>query len=243
MKILKWSEPKLVELFEREADTLQSIDHPSIPRVTIDDFFTFTPNGTSITLRCLVMDKFEGLDLYEWIKENGKISEKLALNWLNQLVEILDELHHSEFFHRDIKPSNIVCRPNGKLALIDFGATRRISDTYLAKVGASGGTSTKTGRHEITSIITTGYSPTEQINGRAVPQSDFYALGRTFIHLLTGIPLDQLPTSEKTGRLIWRDKAPQINRPLANLIDDLQAELPGQRPQNTKVILQRLSRL
>ncbi len=246
MKILKWSEPKLVELFEREAKTLRLLKHPSIPKSTIDDFFTFTPitpAGTSMTLRCLVMDRFEGLNLYEYIKLNGKITDKLAFEWLEQLVKILDQVHRSEFFHRDIKPSNIIYQPNGKLALIDFGGSRRLTNTYMAKVSTSGGKDTSTAKYEITVIASPWYTPMEQMNGKALPQSDFYALGRTFVYLLTGIPLDQLDADKKTGRLIWRDKAPQIDNIFANLIDELQAEMPGQRPQAAEVILQRLNRL
>ncbi len=53
----------------------------------------------------------------------------------------------------------------------------------------------------------------------------------------------RLPTDKSTGNLIWRDKALQIDRPFADFIEDLMAPLPGQRPQTTRVILQRLERL
>lgn len=53
----------------------------------------------------------------------------------------------------------------------------------------------------------------------------------------------RLPTDKSTGNLIWRDKASQIDRPFADFIEDLMAPLPGQRPQTTGVILQRLERL
>ena len=44
-----------------------------------------------------------------------------------------------------------------------------MTSTYFAKVA---------GQRNITSVVSPGYTPLEQINGRAVPQSDFYALGR-----------------------------------------------------------------
>ena len=47
-------------------------------------------------------------------------SYKIALDWLYQLVEILEFVHNNSFFHRDIKPANIMLRPDGKLVLIDF---------------------------------------------------------------------------------------------------------------------------
>ncbi len=244
IKILKWNSPKLRELIERESLTLQLIRHPNIPRSTIDDFFSFTPNSVPVELCCLVMDKIEGQNLEEWITYNGSISQSLALKWLQQLVDILDVIHHSNFFHRDIKPANIMLQSNGQLALIDFGVARQVTDTYLAKVSGSGGTSTgRGGRYEITSVVTPGYTPLEQINGQAVPQSDFYALGRTIVHLVTATRLVDLPADKKTGKLIWRDKAPQIDKPFADFIDELMAPFPGQRPPTTRVLLQRLESL
>jgi serine/threonine protein kinase len=244
MKVLKWNTPKLIELIERESLTLQLIRHPKIPRSTLEDYFTVVPNDSLLTLHCLVMNKFEGQNLEQWIEFNGRISQSLALEWLKQLVEILDTVHRSNFFHRDIKPSNIVLQPDGQLALVDFGTARRVTDTYLAKVSGSGGTSTgRGGVYEITAVVTPRYTPLEQVNGQAVPQSDFYALGRTFVHLVTGTSLMRLPTDKNTGNLIWRKKAEQIDKPFADFIEELMAPLPGQRPQTTRVILQRLERL
>lgn len=244
MKVLKWDTPNLVKLIEHESLALQLIQHPNIPESTVDDFFTFVPKNSRLILHCLVMDKFEGENLEQWIESNGRISQSLSLEWLKQLVEILDTVHRSDFFHRDIKPSNIVLQPNGQLALIDFGTARRLTNTYLAKVSGSGGTNKgRGGRYEVTSVVTPYYTSLEQINGQAVPQSDFYALGRTFVNLVTAIPLSNLPTDQKTGRLIWRDKAPHIDKPLADFLDELMALFPGQRPQTTEVILQRLEKL
>ncbi|OYE00226.1 protein kinase domain-containing protein [Nostoc sp. 'Peltigera membranacea cyanobiont' 232] len=244
MKVLKLNSPKLVELIERESLSLRLIHHPNIPKSTLDDFFTFVPVNSSLTLYCLVMDKIEGQNLEQWIESNGRILQSQALEWLKELVEILAAVHRANFFHRDIKPSNIILQSSGQLALVDFGVARRVTSTYLAKISGSGGDSTsRGGKYEITSVGTPRYSPPEQTDGQAVPQSDFYALGRTFVHLLTAIQLIDLPTDKQTGRLIWRNKAPQIDKPFADFIDELTAPLPGQRPQSTEVILQRLKLL
>lgn len=244
MKVLKLNSPKLVELIERESLSLRLIHHPNIPKSTLDDFFTFVPNKSSLTLHCLVMDKIKGQNLEKWIESNGRILQSQALEWLKQLVEILAAVHAANFFHRDIKPSNIILQSSGQLALVDFGVARRVTSTYLAKISGSGGDSTsRGGKYEITSVGTPRYSPPEQTDGQAVPQSDFYALGRTFVHLLTAIQLIDLPTDKQTGRLIWRNKAPQIDKPFADFIDELMAPFPGQRPQTTRVILQRLEKL
>ncbi|MBD2364757.1 tetratricopeptide repeat protein [Anabaena minutissima FACHB-250] len=244
MKVLKWDLPKLRELIERESLTLQLIRHPNIPRSTIDDFFSIVLNAFPVELSCLVMDKVEGQNLEEWSISNGSVSQSLALEWLQQLVDILDVVHRSNFFHRDIKPANIMLQPNGQLALVDFGVARQVTDTYLAKVSGSGGTKAgRGGRYEITGVATPGYTPLEQINGQAVPQSDFYALGRTIVYLVTANRLVDLPADKETGRLIWRDKAPQIDKPFADFLDELMASFPGKRPATTQVILQRLETL
>ncbi|MHC5854396.1 protein kinase domain-containing protein [Nostoc sp.] len=240
MKVLKWNSTRLRELIHREFRVLRLIQHPNIPQCDVDDFFSFVPNNSLLELCCLVMDKIKGQNLEEWIKENEPISQAQALEWLRQLVEILDVVHHTEFFHRDIKPANIILQPKGELALIDFGTARRISDTYLAKVSASGGTDTKVGNYEITTVVSYYYTPLEQVYGKAVPQSDFFALGRTFVRLVTGTSLTRLPIDKKTGRLIWRNKASQIDKPFADFLDELMAPMPGQRPPTTEVILQRL---
>jgi serine/threonine protein kinase len=245
MKVLRWSDNfKLVELLQRESLILQLLEHPGIPKSSKSDYFTFTLNDGFLELHCLVMEKIEGDNLAQWIKSYGRITSILAYDWLLQLIDILDLVHRSGFFHRDIKPENIIYQPNGKLALIDFGGARQITRTYLMKVSTSGGSDTKIGSgHEITAIRTACYSPLEQINGQAVPQSDFYALGRTLVYSATGISLLEIKSDERTGRLLWRSKAPHIDKYLADFIDYLMAPFPGQRPQNTQIIIQRLERL
>lgn len=66
-------------------------------------------------------------------------------------------------------------KPNGQLVLIDFGTAREATRTYLAKLSAG---------HDITAIVSSGYTAPEQINGEACTLSNFFALGRTFVYLL-----------------------------------------------------------
>ncbi|MEM9805448.1 MAG: hypothetical protein AAF959_09210, partial [Cyanobacteria bacterium P01_D01_bin.56] len=136
-------------------------------------------------------------------------------------------------FHRDIKLSNIMLRPSGQLALVDFGTVRPMTSTYFAKVA---------GQRDITSVVSPGYTPLEQINGRAVPQSDFYALGRSFVYLLTGKHPIDLSEDDTTGQLTWQDQTPQpIDTWFGQLLDNMMAPFPGQRPLNADVLLARLN--
>ncbi|CAD5942208.1 putative WD repeat-containing protein alr3466 [Planktothrix tepida] len=234
LKVLLKNHPKAVTLFKQEAKVLSNLNHPGIPKVDPDGYFTYTPKGSEETLHCLVMEKIEGLNLQDWMKERKKepISQEQAMEWLKQLAEILDQVHNLQYFHRDIKPQNIMRKPNGQLVLIDFGTAREVSGTYLAKVEQG---------QNVTGIVSPGYTPPEQMNGKAVPQSDFFALGRTFIYLLTGKPPTAYPENPRTGKLLWRKGAPNISDQLAALIDYLMATFPGNRPQNPQMILQCLA--
>jgi WD40 repeat protein len=217
-------------LFRREVDVLMRLNHPGIPRVESDGYFQW-PQAASEPFHCLVMEKIDGQNLEDWLRQrsNKAISQEQAIDWLIQLVTILDYLHQQYYFHRDIKPSNIMLKPDGQLVLIDFGTVRDVTNTYLIKFDDE----------EVTHfIISDGYTPLEQLNGKGLPQSDFFALGRTFVHLLTGKHPNSFPKDDLTFKLKWRDSATQTSPPLANLIDWLIAPLPKERPEDTQVILQ-----
>ncbi|MFH7025363.1 MAG: protein kinase [Heteroscytonema crispum UTEX LB 1556] len=224
---------KAIALFQREAQLLHRLNHPGIPKVEDQGYFTWSSDSGEL-LHCLVMEKIPGCNLQEWLHERGHqpITSEQAKEWLTQLVEILDKLHQQQYFHRDIKLSNIMLKPDGQLVLIDFGAVREVTNTYLRK---------HQGQQTGTVLISPGYTPPEQAEGYAVPQSDFFALGRTFVCLLTGkSPLD-FPKDSHTGKLIWRDQAPEVSPLLADLIDCLMASFPGQRPQSCQEILDYLA--
>lgn len=237
LKVLFLHQEKAISLFQQEARVLSRLHHPGIPRVEPDGYFTFYAKNSEQPLHCLVMEKIAGVNLEEWMDQRNHqpISEALAMKWLQQLAEILDRVHQQNYFHRDIKPANIMLRsspvPNDtgyeELALIDFGTAREITATVLG------------GRQQGTQIFSAGYSPIEQVNGQAVPQSDFFALGRTFVYLLTGLPPSDLPVDADTGELIWRNRV-NISQPFADLIDNLMGLFPVNRPQNAQIIVQRL---
>ncbi|MCT7956745.1 protein kinase domain-containing protein [Laspinema palackyanum] len=243
LKVLTEQNPKAITLFKQEAAVLQRLRHPGIPAVEPGGYFTFTPRYSKTPVHCLVMEKIQGQNLEEWLasRNHEPITQQQAVGWLLQLTEILHQVHNQQYFHRDIKPANIMLRDPAQikafgteqLTLIDFGSAREVSGTYLAKmaVGKQG-----------TVISSKGYAPPEQENGKPVPQSDFFGLGRTFVQLLTGKhPLDFYdPLNDE---LRWRQAAPHISPKLADFIDELMARLPGKRPQSTEVILQRLGEL
>jgi WD40 repeat protein len=237
LKVLKpeWnSEPKAIELFKREYAVLKELSQQGVRGIPqAESYFEYTTKP-GFKLYCLVMEKVEGVDLIQWLKNNGKVNQTQALKWLRELVLILDKIHQKNYFHRDIKPPNIMMRNNGELVLIDFGTAREETQTYYQKV--QGG--------QVTGISSVGYTPIEQQHGQAVAPSDFFALGRTFVHLLTGKePCDPSIYDPMRDVLNWRGYTENINPLLLDLIDDLMARLVADRPQNTQVILQRLERI
>lgn len=225
---------KATILFQREAEFLMRQRHPGIPHVETDGYFNW-PEGSSKPLPCLVMEKIPGQNLQEWMlaRANQPITTEIAIEWLTKLTEILNLLHDRKYFHRDIKPSNIMLKPDGQLVLVDFGAVREVTETYLRQQKEN---------YTGTAIISAGYTPSEQAEGHAVPQSDFFALGRTFVYLLTGKSPLELPKDAENGQLIWRDKATQVAPYLADLIDRMMAPFFGKRPQNCQEILHILAR-
>ncbi len=227
------SRAKVLSLFQQEAKVLTHLNHPGIPKG--DRYFEFFPRNSQEPVHCLVMEKIEGVDLQDYLSKRGRpIDQELAVDWLKELAAILAQVHGENFFHRDIKPANIMLKPDGKLALIDFGTAREVTGTYYVK--QQGG--------QVTGVVSAGYTPPEQLNGHAVLQSDFFALGRTFVYLLTGFePLDADIYDAYNDELCWRERAAGVVPVLADFIDDLMAPKPKQRPANTEAILQRLAEI
>ncbi|UJB73080.1 tetratricopeptide repeat protein (plasmid) [Acaryochloris sp. 'Moss Beach'] len=235
-KILNSADPKLKQLAKREAYALMKLyEYPNTPKVHVKDYFEYQDEHFPDTLICTAIEKIEGVDLKVWLAENGHATSDQLKGWLGQLCEILAVIHERNYFHRDIKPSNIMLRPDGRLVLIDFGTVRDVSKTYIAKLIGPDNKTPIQGATDVTMVRTFGYSPPEQLYGKALPQSDFFALGRTLIHLATGIHPNDLPEVE--DRVVWRDQANNIDPDLADLIDRLCDPISTNRPRNTEAIL------
>ena len=220
LKVLTNQEPHVLKMFKIEQIILTELDHPGIPK-SRDAFEVSAPKGSasdSQFVPCIVMEKIQGQTLQEYINDHGCIDEKLAIDWMNQLTKILGYVHSQKLFHRDIKPTNIMLRDDGTLALIDFGTSRHITQTVV-----NGGSNTV--------VFSYGYTAPEQLAGKAEIRSDFYALGRTFLHLLMG----ELPSE-------WKTFSPKIiiSSPFLKLLKDLSEDDVKHRPSDAKAILKRL---
>lgn len=165
----KWDDLKL---FEREAETLKTLDDPSIPRY-LDSFELDLPHHKGFGL---VQTYIAAKSLADHLKGGRTFSDIEVKEIAKALLKILIYLHgrHPPVIHRDIKPSNILLGDRsgnhlGRVYLVDFGSVQTVR-----------------GEGTITVVGTYGYMPPEQFGDRAVPASDLYALGATLIHLMTG---------------------------------------------------------
>jgi len=202
---------KQLELFEREADVLSRLDHPGIPKIL--DFFRA---GSESTTLCIVQEFVEGTSLQLRMDSGPMLGQEEVHEVALGLLEILEYLHGRSppVLHRDIKPSNVLIRPEGKVALVDFGGV--CSGWRLASQAGA------------TVVGTFGYMPPEQMVGQAGPTSDLYALGATLLHVVTG----KLPTDFPfdSGRIEVPRDLP-CDGPLARLIEALLRPAARDRPQ------------
>ena len=191
---------KDVELAEREATTLASLEHELLPRYVEH----FEEDGALV----LVMERIEGESLAALRKKNfiGSVSDVERL--LSDASRALSYLHGRAppIIHRDLKPGNVIRRPDGSFAFVDFGAVRD-------RLKVAGGS---------TIVGTFGYMAPEQFQGRASPASDVYGIGATALTMLTGCEPEDLP---HTGLAIDVAKAvppstpPSLVRTLGAMLD------------------------
>jgi serine/threonine protein kinase len=111
-----------------------------------------------------------------------------------------------------LKPANLIVRPDGRIALVDFGSAR------ASEKGAT---------HGATVTGTFGYAPLEQLGGSADERSDLYGLGATLIHAITGIPPGELLTP---GFAIDFREHAQVSAQLRDFLAALVAPRASERP-------------
>lgn len=168
------SRAQIAEMFAREARLLQRCTHERIARIL--DFFHENDR------EYLVLQLIDGVPLSGLMHRSDgsvRVSEKQVRLWAWQLTEFLVHLHGLDppIIHRDFTPDNLLLHQSGDIYLIDFGAANEF-------IGQATGTL----------IGKQSYIPLEQLQGKALPQSDIYALGGTIYFLLSGC--DPLPLTE-----------------------------------------------
>jgi serine/threonine protein kinase len=208
---------KAYELFEREAAVLRDLRHPGVPAIHA----SFRAQWEGADAAFLVMEYIEGSSLAELIAERRHLEHAEVMNLFVELLGVLDYLHSRvpPVLHRDIKPANLIVRSEGAPVLVDFGAVRNVfrspDDDGSTVVG------------------TYGYMPYEQYMGQASPASDLYALGATFLHLVTGRPPPEFMTT--AGRLEIPPALP-CGDPLRGLLVRMLAPAQADRFQSAREV-------
>jgi serine/threonine protein kinase len=212
---------KAVELFEREAQVLQSLDHDAIP-----DYVEFVPMKDE-QQAYLVQELAPGRSL-DALLEVRRFDEAELVDLTRRLLQILRYLgeQHPVVVHRDIKPANILLDDDGAVSLVDFGAVRAVASATM-----SGG-STVAG--------TFGYMAPEQLQGVAQPNSDLYGVGMTLVHLATG----RIPSEFEKKRLKpdFREHV-HFSDAFEQFIDRLIEPVPDDRFETAADALRALERL
>lgn len=177
----RWQDLKL---FEREAETLKSLNLAAIPQY-LDYFEVDTPEIKGFAL---VQSYIEAPSLEQQVAAGRTFSETEVQEIAQQVLQILKYLHARQppVIHRDIKPSNMLLGDRsgnsvGQLYLVDFGSVQNIASSD---------------RGTLTVVGTYGYMPPEQFGGRSKPASDIYSLGATIIYLITGCHPADLPETD-----------------------------------------------
>jgi serine/threonine protein kinase len=202
---VQWDDLKL---FEREAQILQQLNHPRIPKYV--DYFCIDDQTLWFGL---VQEYIPGESLKELLVLGKRFTQKQARKIAVEVLNILTVLHELNpvVLHRDIKPSNLIWGEDDSIYLVDFGAVQ----DKAAKEGVS-----------FTVVGTYGYAPMEQFGGRAVAASDLYALGASLIHLLTGTSPSDLP--QRNLRIQFSDRV-NLSPSFVSWLEKMTEPAPEQR--------------
>ena len=160
--------------FLDEARTLARFKHSHLNQV----HRFFESNGTAY----MVLEYVEGETLADKLTRDRQLPEESLRRLLEEVLSGLAEMHEAGYVHRDIKPGNLMLREeDGSAVVLDFGAARQA-------VGQRS--------KAITSILTPGYAPVEQYDGkvdRVGAWTDIYALGMVAYRCISGISDSELP--------------------------------------------------
>lgn len=139
--------------------------------VSVRDFFE--ENNTAY----IVMEYLEGIDLKDYISQNGKISFEVAISMLSPIMSSLSKIHSQGLIHRDISPANVMILKDGTVKLLDFGAARTVNTVDEKSLSV---------------LLKPGFAPEEQYRSKGNQGSwtDVYALSATLYKMVTSVTPD-----------------------------------------------------
>ncbi|MEX5729108.1 putative Ser/Thr protein kinase [Rhodovulum iodosum] len=177
----------------------------------------------------LVMDYVAGPSLNDLMMRERLDAHDLLIV-AHRVAEGLVATHARGIVHRDLSPDNIILRDGApdKATIIDFGIAKDTSAGARTIVGNQ-----FAGKYE--------YAAPEQLDGRAEPRSDLYALGASLLAAWKG----EVPYLGATpGEIVRRKTHPLdtegVPEPLKGLIDALAAPDPADRPADAEAARARI---
>ena len=223
----------LRERFRRAAKNAAALAHPNIIEI-----YDYGENDDGSVF--LVMELLSGAPLANYIAQGPMDPGRVATLGL-QIAQGLARAHDFDVIHRDLKPENIFIVNAGPqrevVKLLDFGIARSMHDSRLTNAGEIFGTPQYMAPERITSID-------------AGPAADLYALGIIFFEMLTGrLPFE---SEEITGFFIKHmqepppkpsELVPQCPRRLEELILEMMAKKPEERPVDAHQVIKELQAL
>lgn len=198
-----------LQRFEKEGRTLAKLNHPNV--VQVIDFFQ--EQGTAY----LVMELLAGGTLRDEL--DAQPGKKLPIPRVKvittALVDALAAVHQQGIYHLDLKPDNVIITEEGRIVLVDFGASRQHLDQNSTR--------------KSTYAFTETYAAPEVIAGREVgAESDLFELGMILHEMLTG----HLPPSA-LNRLMKDEWFPsQLDEPWQGVVTSALQLQRQFRPQN-----------
>ena len=216
------------ERFKREALLLAKLNHPYIVHL-----YDVVESSKQLAL---VMEHVDGSNLQVHLREHI-VPYSQRMKWLIHIAQGLAVAHDAGIIHRDLKTENI---------LINSRLEAKISDLGIAKYQESGATITD---HAVGSYC--AMSP-EQAKGETLDcRSDLFSFGILMYQLLCGC--HPFGNTDNKLQLIQRiishpPTSPNINNPnlpvaISDLLGQLLAKDPNQRPANTHWLVAQLEKL
>jgi serine/threonine protein kinase len=161
-------------------------------------------------------------------------SESEVINFLQDVLSILDFVHSQGVIHCDIKPENLIRRAcDNKLVLIDFGSIQSIDFEIIDEILPL----------DSIPVSSLGYIPPEQFIGLTQPNSDIYSLGMIAIQALTGVTPLQLKVDPQTNEILWRSASTPVSDYLAAIITQMTRYNYEERFQSARVALRALQQM